>query len=168
MLRVLKILLPLLILGVTLLPSPVTALGLGIAPGKLDFRVRAGSTEVKTLNVINQSEQEADFQLYTDDKYQEWLSLSPAEFRLPPGQSQAVEVTVAPPLTAANEHDLLIYVVSTTPGSELQIGAGVKVPTHIKVLEFPFTLIIGAGIAFVLLVLLIGMLLRRKRRAADA
>ncbi|MFC1871085.1 hypothetical protein ACFLYF_01595 [Chloroflexota bacterium] len=163
---ILKLLLLLLLTGIVLFPSPAMALGLGIAPGKLDFTVRAGGTEVKMLNVINQSDQTSEFHLYVEGKNDEWFAINPGEFILPPGQSKAVEVTVAPPLTASDEHELTICVVSLPPGSELRIGAGVKVPAHIRILEFPLALIAGAGAAFVLLVLLIGTILWRRRRDA--
>ena len=76
MLRVdLKLWLLLLLISVIIFPSPATASALGIAPGKLDFTVRAGGTEVKTLHVINQSDRESEFHLYTEGEYNEWLAI---------------------------------------------------------------------------------------------
>jgi len=149
-------------------PSQVLALGLGVAPGKLDFSVRPGGTEMKTLNVINQSNQESLFRVYVEGEFEEWFLISPGEFTLAPQQSKGVEIVVAPPLTASDEHDFSICVVSLPPGSDLRIGAGIKVPAHVQILEFPIALILGCGITALALVLLAGILMWRRRKARNA
>ena len=156
------------VLSLIILPSQVLALGLGVAPAKLDFIVRPGGNEMKTLHVINQSNQESIFRVYVEGEYEEWFLINPGEFMLASQQSRGVEIVVAPPFTASDEHDLSICVVSLPPDSNLGIGAGVKVPTNIQVLAFPIALILGGGVAVVLLLLLAGIQIWRRHKTRHA
>lgn len=166
--KVLRLSLLLIVLGLIIFPSQVLALGLGVAPGKLDFTVRPGGTETKTLNVINQSNQESLFRVYVEGEFEEWFLISPGEFSLAPQQSKGVQIVVAPPLTASDEHDFSICVVSLPAGSDLRIGAGVKVAAHVQILEYPVALILGGGIATLALVMLAGILIWRRQRTRNA
>lgn len=157
----------LVLLSLSILPSPVLALGIGVTPGKMEFSVRPGGTETKILHVINQSNQESIFCVYVEGKYEEWFLITPGEFTLAPQQSKAVEIVVAPPLTASDEHDFSICVVSLPVGSDLRIGAGIKVPTHVQILEFPVALILVGGVTALALVLLAGILMWRRRKARN-
>jgi len=168
LLRVLKLSLLLLIISLTFFPSQTLAVGLGVTPGKLDFTVRPGGTEVQTLHVINQSNRESEFRVYVEGKYEKWFLITPGEFTLAPQRSKGIEIVVSPPLTASNEHDFSICVVSLQPGSDLCIGAGIKVPTHIQILEFPAVIILGCGVAALALVVLAGILIRRRQRTRNA
>ncbi len=166
--KVLRLSLLLVVLSLIIFPSQVLALGLGVTPGKLDFSVRPGGTEVQTLNVINQSNQESLFRVYVEGEFEEWFLISPGEFSLAPQQSKGVEIVVAPPLTASDEHDFSICVVSLPAGSDLRIGAGVKVPAHVQILEYPVALILEGGIATLALVVLASILIRRRQRTRNA
>ena len=166
--KVLRLSLLLVVLSLIIFPSQVLALGLGVTPGKLDFSVRPGGTEAKTLNVINQSNQESLFRVYVEGEFEEWFLISPGEFSLAPQQSKGVEIVVAPPLTASDEHDFSICVVSLPAGSDLRIGAGVKVPAHVQILEYPVALILEGGIATLALVVLASILIRRRQRTRNA
>lgn len=164
--KVLRLTLLSVVLSLIIFPSQVLALGLGVAPGKMEFSVRPGGTEVQTLNVINQSDRESIFRVYIEGEFEEWFLISPGEFTLAPQQSKGVEIVVAPPLTASDEHDFSICVVSLPPGSDLRIGAGVKVPTHVQILEFPVAIILGSGVTA--LAVLAGILIWRRRKAHNA
>jgi len=166
--KVLRLTLLSVVLSLIIFPSPVLALELGVTPGKLDLSVRPGGTEAKTLNVINQSNQESLFRVYVEGEYEEWFLITPGEFTLASQQSKDVEIVVAPPLTASDEHDFSICVVSLPPGSDLRIGAGIKVPAHVQILEFPIALILGCGITALALVLLAGILIWRRRKVRNA
>jgi len=126
--------------------------------------VRPGGTEVQTLHVINQSNQMCEFHVHVEGTYREWFVISPGEFTLPPQQSRAVEIAVAPPLTATDEHDFSICVVSLPPGSGLRIGAGVKVPVHVEIREYPVALIAGGGVAALALITGAVTLIWRRRK----
>jgi len=142
--RVLRLILLSVVLSLIIFPSQVLALGLGVTPGKLDFTT---------------------FRVYIEGEYQEWFLITPGEFILPPQQSKGVEIMVTPPLTALGEHEFSVCVVSLPPGSDLRIGAGIKVSAHVQILEFPIVLILGGGATA--LALLAGILIWRRRKASN-
>jgi P pilus assembly chaperone PapD len=130
------VLLPL--IGLLLAASSALALSVGVTPGKLDFKVRPGGTAMQTLNIINQSDQAAQFQVYLEGGHEGWFEITPAEFTLGAGEVREVEIAVATSLlTAAGDHDFTVCVLCLAPEAELRVGAGVKVPAHVQVTEFP-------------------------------
>jgi P pilus assembly chaperone PapD len=155
------------LMGLLLVASSALALSVGVAPGKLDFKVRPGGTEVQTLNVINQSEQAAQFQVYLEGGNEGWFEITPAQFTLNGGEVREVEIAVATSLlTTAGDHDFTICILSLAPEAELRVGAGVKVPAHVQVTEFPI-MALGwwIAIAAALLVLIIVIIVRLIARA---
>lgn len=158
------LMLPLLCL--IILSSPVLALGIGVTPGKLNFDVSPGSTTSQTLNIVNQSDSETKFRIYTDDDFEEWFNIQPTEFVLEAHQTKDVEVVVSPPLMAEqNLHSTTIYIISTPPESKLQLGAGIKVATNVQIMPTMLLKvelwIIAAG---ALLAIILGILVWRKYR----
>jgi hypothetical protein len=158
------LMLPLLCL--IIISSPVFALGIGVTPGKLNFDVSPGSTTSQNLNVVNQSDSETKFIIYTDDDFKEWFNIQPAEFVLAAHKTKDIEIFVSPPLMAKqNLHNATIYIISTPPESKLQLGAGIKVAANVQIM--PTVLlrvelwIIAAG---VLLAIILGILVWRKYR----
>jgi P pilus assembly chaperone PapD len=155
------------IIGLMLAATSALALSVGVSPGRMDFTVRPGGSEVQTLNVINQSDQPSHFQVYIDGGNQGWFEITPEEFTLNGGEVRRVEIAVAPSLfTAAGDHDFDMCVVCLPPETELRVGAGVKVPTHVQVTEFPI-MALGwwIAIAAALLVLIIVIIVRLIARA---
>jgi P pilus assembly chaperone PapD len=155
------------IIGLALAAASALALSVGVAPGRMDFTVRPGGTEAQTLNIINQSEQASHFQVYVEGGNEGWFEITPAEFTLNAGEVRGVEIAVAPSLfTAAGDHDFDMCIVCLPPEAELRIGAGVKVPTHVQVTEFPI-MALGwwIAIAAALLVLIIVIIVRLIARA---
>ena len=136
MIKSLIVILPVIIL--LLCSASALAIGISIAPGEMEFCVRPGDTAMKTLYVINQANQESEFQVYVEGENKDWFMITPGEFALNPLETESVEITIAPPLmTEPEEHDLSICIVSIPPASDLSIGAGIKVPVHIQVIELP-------------------------------
>ena len=126
------------IIGLLITASSALALSVGVAPGRMDFKVRPGGTEVQTLNVINQSDQASQFQVYVEGKNKNWFKITPAQFTLNGGEVRGVEIAVAPSLiTATGDHDFTTCVVCLAPEIELRVGAGIKVSTHVQVTDFP-------------------------------
>jgi P pilus assembly chaperone PapD len=148
------------IIGLVLAASSALALSVGVAPGRMDFKVRPGGTQVQTLNVINQSDQASQFQVYIEGGPEGWFDIQPARFTLNAGEVRGVEVAVAPSLfTVPGDHDFEMCILCLPPETELRVGAGVKVPTHVQVTEFPIMAIqwwIAA--AALLLALIIGII----------
>jgi len=155
-----------------LLSTPVLALGLGVTPAKLDFSVSPGGTEKKTLNVVNQSDTEAQFQVYVEGEYEAWLVINPSEFTLAPYQIEEVEIKVKPPFNASGEHRCSVCVVSLSPDSGLRIGTGIKVPVQISLTGLPVVMggvpimVVLSGIAAAV-ILVSGILIWRRRRRAN-
>jgi len=155
------------IIGLLLAASSVLALSVGVAPGRMDFKVRPGGTEVQTLNVINQSDQASHFQVYIEGGNEGWFEITPEEFSLNAGEVRGVEITVAPSLfTVPGDHDFDMCILCLPPETELRVGAGVKVPTHVQVTEFPI-MALGwwIAIAALLLALIIGIIVGWRVRA---
>jgi len=155
------------IIGLALAAASALALSVGVAPGRMDFTVRPGGTEAQTLNIINQSEQASHFQVYVEGGNEGWFEITPAEFTLNAGEVRGVEIAVAPSLfTAAGDHDFDMCIVCLPPEAELRIGAGVKVPTHVQVTDFPI-MALGWWIASaaLLLALIIGIIVGWRIRA---
>jgi P pilus assembly chaperone PapD len=155
------------IIGIALAASSALALSVGVSPGRMDFSVRPGGSEAQTLNVINQSDQPSYFRVYIEGGNQGWFEITPDEFTLNGGEARGVEIAVAPSLfTAAGDHDFDMCVVCLPPETELRVGAGVKVPTHVQVTELPI-MALGwwIAIAAALLVLIIVIIVRLIARA---
>jgi uncharacterized membrane protein len=154
------------LLCIIILSSPVFALGIGVTPGKLNFDVSPGSTTSQTLNIVNQSDSETTFRIYTDDDFKEWFNIQPAEFVLGAHKIKDVKVVVSPPLMAKqNLHSATIYIISTPPESKLQLGAGIKVVANVQIMPtvlLRVELWIIAGGA--LLAIILGILIWRKYR----
>jgi len=155
------------IIGLLLAASSALALSVGVAPGRMDFTVRPGGTETQTLNIINQSDQASQFQVYVEGGNEGWFEITPADFVLSAGEARGVEIAVAPSLfTAAGDHDFDMCIVCLPPEAELRIGAGVKVPTHVQVTEFPImALQWWIATSALLLALIIGLIAGWRLRA---
>ena len=157
--------LPVLFITVVLCPSPALAAGIGVTPGRMEFSVRPGSTEMQTLHVINQSNEEMLFRVYVEGEYGEWFQITPGEFTLGSQETKSVEIGVTPPRTAAESHDVFICVVSLPTGSDLRIGAGVKVAAHVQLLGLPLLTVRWWIVAVIIVVAVgIGLLVWWRRR----
>ena len=113
------------------LPGQVLALCLGVTPGALKFETGPVRAETQSLEVFNQADATSTFQAYVDDEYSDWVAVEPEEFVLGPAESHTVDVTISPRLSTSEDHDFVVYVVSFAQGSNLRIGAGVKIPVHV-------------------------------------
>jgi P pilus assembly chaperone PapD len=147
--------------------SSALALGVGVAPGRMEFKVRPGGSQVQTLNIVNQSDQASRFQVYIEGGNEGWFEITPADFTLNAGEMREVEVTVAPSLfTVPGDHDFETCILCLPPETELRVGAGVKVPTHVQVTEFPIMALqwwIAATV--LLLALILGLVVGWRLRA---
>ena len=158
------------VIGLLLCTSSALAFGIGVAPGKMEFSLRPGDAEVQTLHVINQANQKSEFQVYVEGGNEEWFIITPGEFTLNVQETKEVEIMVAPPLTTApEEHDFSICVVSIPPNSDLSIGAGIKVPTHVQITKLPVMAIQWWIASIVILVIVaVGLLVLWRRKARHA
>ena len=155
------------VLGLLLAASSAMALSLGVTPGKMDFTVRPGGTETQTLNVINQSHQDALFEVYVEGGNGGWFEITPEQFTLSAGEVRAVEIAVAPSLfTVPGDHQFDMCVVCLPPEAELTVGAGIRVPTNVQITEFPIMpLQWWLAAAALLLALIVGIIVGWRVRA---
>jgi len=153
--------------GVLIYASSALALGIGVTPGKMAFTVRPGSTELQTLYVINQNNSASEFEVYTEGDDGEWCTITPGKFTLDGQERKNVEISVAPPVTASpDEYDLSICIISVPPGSDLRIGAGVKVPALVQITELPVMAVQWwiASLVLILVVLAAGTIILMRRK----
>jgi uncharacterized membrane protein len=100
----------------------------------MEFQLRPGSTGLQTLNVVNQDNQPSDYEVYVEGENDEWFTIVPGKFTLNGKEQKVVDITVNPPVTAdSQEHNSSICILSVPPGSDLRIGAGIKVPVKVNV-----------------------------------
>jgi len=155
------------IIGLVLAASSALALGVGVAPGRMDFKVRPGGSQVQTLNIINQSDQAYRFQVYVEGGHDGWFEITPDDFTLNAGEVRGVEITVGPSLfTVPGDHNFETCILCLPPETELRVGAGVKVPTHVQVTDFPLmALQWWLAAAALLLALILGIIVGWRVRA---
>jgi P pilus assembly chaperone PapD len=122
----------LVITALTLL-APLPVLALGVNPGELNFVVDPGQQCSRTLDVINDEDNEVVYKIYVDDEHESWFSISPDEISLAPQQSGEIEITVSPPLTTIGEHTAFVYITSAQPSSGLQVALGIKLKANITI-----------------------------------
>lgn len=160
-----KFFLLLFIMALALFPGQASAIGVGASPSELNFNVHPLSSATETLYVVNTGDSEAHYKVYVDEQYKGWFDIEPEEFSLTSKANKGIEITVSPPLLSFGNHTTNIYVTTANPGLQLGVGAGIKVPAHIRVFNLLVWVVIG--IAAALLVTLIFFLARRRRRASS-
>ena len=153
------------IMGLLLGTSSALALGVGVAPGKMEFKVRPGGSEVQTLYVINQSDQETEFQVYVEGKNKNWFEITPSQFTLKAKETRGVEIAVAPPLiTIPGDHDFSMCVLCLASEPDLRMGAGVKVPAHVQITGPIMAMELWIATAVSISALVLGIVVGRRRR----
>jgi hypothetical protein len=163
-----------------LLPSQVEALGVGVAPHKLELEAYPLGSTTSSINVVNTSDEKSRYQVYVEGEGKVWFSIAPEEFVLDPQSSQEVKIAVSPSLTASGEHEATISVVSLAPASELGVGVGVKIPVRIHIVSPPPLAMLGIDVTGPLLLVIIsiaallpvalvaGTFIWRRRKADEA
>jgi hypothetical protein len=171
MLRKILAVLPIfLVFSLVMYPSPASAVGIGVSPGKVEYRVLPGGTAVQTLYVINQSDCETELLVHIEGGNEDWFEITPREFTLNVQETEGVEIRVSPPLmTPPQEQDVSICIVALPSDSDLRVGAGIKVTAHVQLLEFPLTAIQWWLVTAILTVFAVaGILVWWRRKARHA
>ena len=125
-----------------LLLDPVSAIGVGVTPGSLNYSVQAGGSDTKLLFVINTGTEVSNYKVYVDEDYADWFDISPDNFNLNAGEHEEVELKLKPPISAKGEFDFRAYAVSSSPSSDFSVGSGIKVPVHATVSNSGIMLVI--------------------------
>ena len=110
--------------------APVSALGLGVSPGKLHMESpQENQTANSYLTVMNTNSTEAKFKVYVQSTDQrDYFTIEPSEFLLKPGTSEKVEISFHPDNASKITEKAYICIVTLPASGELRIGAGVRVP----------------------------------------
>jgi Flp pilus assembly protein TadB len=124
----------------------VQALGIGVTPHELELETHPASSASGSLKVFNTSDEKSRYQVYVEGEIEEWFTITPEEFVLDPRGSRGVRVVVSPPPTASGEYRTSICIISLVSASELKVGAGVKVPVHIRIVPAPPLATIGINL----------------------
>jgi uncharacterized membrane protein len=131
-------------------PQTVSAIGVGVTPGSLNFNVQAGGSDTKSLFVINTGTDVSNYKVYVDEDYADWFDILPDNFNLSASENKEVILKIKPPLSVKGEFDFKVYAVSSSPSSDFSVGSGIKVPVHTTVSNT------GIMVGILLLLLVIG------------
>ncbi|WP_305063823.1 COG1470 family protein [Methanococcoides sp.] len=121
------------ILVLLMLAQVSSATGVGVSPGRLNFTVQVGSSDIQSLFVKNTGESSSNYLVYVDDAYTEWFLISNDNFILEAGEVKEVFLELKPPVSGTGEHNFKAYVLSTSPEGDLGVGSGIKIPINAKV-----------------------------------
>jgi P pilus assembly chaperone PapD len=110
--------------------APVSALGLGVSPGKLHMESpQENETASSYLTVMNTNSTVTRYRVYVQSTDQrDNFTIEPSEFLLDPGTNKTVEVRFHPDDTPQIMEKAYICVVTLPASGGLRIGAGVRVP----------------------------------------
>ncbi|WP_094229133.1 COG1470 family protein [Methanolobus psychrotolerans] len=118
------------VVSVTLLTQAALAVSLGVSPHSLQFDLKDGVFQ-KNITIINNGNDPSGYTLYTDNEYAGWICISPSAFELSSGMTKEVSVSCIPPESASGNISLRIYAIAEPAGSDLGIGAGIRIPVTI-------------------------------------
>ena len=135
----------------------VSASGVGVSPGNLNFSAQIGGSDTKSLFVFNTGTEVSNYKVYVDKDYADWFDISPDNFTLSANENKEVILTLKPQISATGDFNFMAYVVVSSTSSDVSIGHGIKIPVHAKVsnsgimLTILFILIIvGAGAGYLI------------------
>jgi len=125
----------------------VAAIAVGVTPGNLDFDVQVGSSDTRSLFVINTGTEITNYKVYVDENYADWFDISTDNFNLNASEHKEVKLKLTPPISAKGVFDFKVYAVSSSASSDFSLGSGIKVPVHATVSN--------SGIIFLMLIALL-------------
>lgn len=133
----------------------VSAFGVGVTPGNLDFSAQIGGSDTKLLFVFNTGTEVSNYKVYVDKDYADWFDISPDNFTLNANENKEVILTLKPQISAIGDFNFMAYVVVSSTSSDISISHGIKIPVHAKVSNSGIMLtilliliIVGAGVSY--------------------
>ena len=133
----------------------VSASGVGVAPGNLNFSAQIGGSDTKSLFVFNTGTEVSNYKVYVDKDYADWFDISPDNFTLNANENKEVILTLKPQISAIGDFNFMACVVVSSTSSDISIGHGIKIPVHAKVSNSGIMLtilliliIVGAGVSY--------------------
>jgi len=110
----------------------VSAIGIGVNPAKLELEIKNGENIQKNITISNPDNIDLVFHVYTDDEFNDWITIADPEFSLGPHQEKEVYIHFTPLTEEVGTFNTTIYAVSLNPDSNLNLGSGVKIPVNIN------------------------------------
>ena len=109
----------------------VSAIGIGVNPAKLELEIENGDTIYQNITVSNPDNIELVFHIYTDDEFNEWITIADPNFSLGPYQEKEVGIYFTPLTEKAGTFNTTIFAVALNPDSNINLGSGVKIPVTV-------------------------------------
>lgn len=135
----------------------VSASGVGVSPGNLNFSAQIGGSDTKSLFVFNTGTEVSNYKVYVDKDYADWFDISPDNFTLSANENKEVILTLKPQISATGDFNFMAYVVVSSTSSDVSIGHGIKIPVHAKVSNSGIMLtilliliIVGTGVSYLI------------------
>ena len=111
----------------------VSASGVGVTPGNLDFSAQIGGSDTESMFVFNTGTEVSNYKVYVDNDYADWLDISHDNFTLSANENKEVIFKLKPQISATGDFNFMAYVVVSSTSSDVSIGHGIKIPVHAKV-----------------------------------
>jgi len=110
----------------------VSAIGIGASPAKLELEIENGESIQKNITISNPDNADLVFHIYTDDEYNDWITITNTDFSLGPYQEKEIYIHFTPLTEKVGIFNATIYAVALNPDSNLKLGSGVKIPVNIN------------------------------------
>ncbi len=110
----------------------VSAIGIGVNPAKLELEIENGESIQKNITISNPDNIDLVFHIYTDDEFNDWITIADPNFSLGPYQEKDVYIHFTPLTEKVGTFNTTIYAVALNPNSNLKLGSGVKIPVNIN------------------------------------
>jgi len=110
----------------------VSAIGIGVNPAKLELEIENGESIHKNITISNPDNIDLAFHIYTDDEFNEWITITDPDFSLGPYQKKEVDIHFTPLTEKVGTFNTTIYAIALNPNSNVNLGSGVKIPVNIN------------------------------------
>jgi len=113
--------------------NSVLAIGVGARPSFLEFELKTGQLKTAEILVYNLSQEAGIFQVFPDE-LDDWLKITPDNFRLEAGENKKVEIKI---LAKEGGRKATNLSVLATPldRSSFSVGPGLKIPLKLNIRE---------------------------------
>ncbi|MCC5639628.1 fimbria/pilus periplasmic chaperone [Nostoc sp. CHAB 5844] len=123
----------------------VLAIAIGVSPPRFELKLDDKKPKTQVFRVVNVDNQPATFRVYiqdwilnekneiqpvksTEQSLDNWITVNPVSFTLPPGKTQTVRFSIRPRVKPqAGEHRALIFVEEVNSNQDKKSNSGVRV-----------------------------------------
>jgi hypothetical protein len=101
-----------------------------VTPGNLNFSAQVGGSDTESLFLLNTGTEVLNYKVYVDEDYVDWFDILPDNFNLSDSENKEVIFRLKPPLSANGEYEFKVYIVASSPSSDLCVDSNIMVPVH--------------------------------------